>query len=244
MTQNIPAPIMAQPVVVIGGHTGPSGGPTGVTGPPGPTGEQGLTGPPGPTGIGPTGPAGHTGPGAFTGPVGMTGPPGSGGIGPMGPTGPAGATGAAGPAATAGEFTWNTSNSASPVGNVGLTEYAMGMGSAFYIYPVNTGALLVIISGMVTNTTAAGNGVTITGRYGYDPAPLNGGTSGLGAVLGLPQHFVASTTAGQQGFIVHGIVYGRLTNVKTWFDLSIVAVTGGGASVKDINFSVIELHND
>lgn len=83
----IPAPITAQPVVVVGGPTGPSGGPTGNTGP---TGSMGLTGPTAATGrtgpTGNTGPTGVTGAGAFTGPTGYTGPPGS--LGQTGPTGP------------------------------------------------------------------------------------------------------------------------------------------------------------
>jgi hypothetical protein len=80
-----PSPIWAQPVVVVGGPTGPSGGPTGAVGPTGSTGPTAL-GVTGPTGhIGPTGITGPTGAGAFTGPTGMTGPVGSGNIGPTGP---------------------------------------------------------------------------------------------------------------------------------------------------------------
>ena len=51
---------------------------------------------PGPSGA--TGPAGPTGPSGATGPTGPTGP--SGATGPTGPTGPSGATGPTGPAGT------------------------------------------------------------------------------------------------------------------------------------------------
>jgi hypothetical protein len=80
-----PAPIMAQPVVVVGGPTGPSGGPIGPTGPTGFTGPvaTSVTGNTGPRGL--TGPTGSTGPGAATGPTGFTGPPGTPGV--TGPTG-------------------------------------------------------------------------------------------------------------------------------------------------------------
>lgn len=103
MSTNVvaPAPILAMPVVVVGGPTGPAGGATGVTGPTGatgvtgPSGINGVTGPTGMTGSGATGPAGPTGvagpPGGPTGPTGLTGGPGY-----TGPTG-AGATGATGP---------------------------------------------------------------------------------------------------------------------------------------------------
>ena len=79
-----PAPILAQPVVVIGGPTGPASGLTGPTGPLGPTGPvlASLTGNTGPRGA--TGNTGPIGPSGLTGPIGMTGPPGS-----PGQTGPA-----------------------------------------------------------------------------------------------------------------------------------------------------------
>ena len=65
----------------------PIPGPSGATGPVGPTGPSGATGP-----TGPTGPSGTTGPTGPTGPSGATGP--------TGPTGPSGATGPTGPAGT------------------------------------------------------------------------------------------------------------------------------------------------
>lgn len=52
---NGPAPVMAQPVVVVNGATGPTGpspGSTGATGPTGPTGSTGVVGQTGPTGLG------------------------------------------------------------------------------------------------------------------------------------------------------------------------------------------------
>jgi hypothetical protein len=104
----VPAPIAAQPVVVVHGPTGPTGPGVGATGPTGLTGATGRTGYSGPTGwTGATGVTGATGAGAFTGPTGFTGPPGSGGAtgitgatGPTGFTGPIGPTGASGPGAT------------------------------------------------------------------------------------------------------------------------------------------------
>jgi hypothetical protein len=242
-TVSVPAPIMARPVAVVGGPTGPSGGPTGPTGAQGSASVTGATGYTGPTGvIGYTGPTGSPGAGAFTGPTGMTGPPGIGSpstvVGPTGPAGVPGATGSIGNA-----LTWNEGKVASPAGNISTTETAMGLGSSFHISPVNTGVVFVLISGIVLNSTAAGDGVTITGRHGTGTAPANGATSGLGTAFGLPQHFVASTPAGQQGFSVHDVVFGLSVGVVRWFDLSIAAVTAGGATVKDVQFSVIEISN-
>ncbi len=242
-----PSQVSATPVVIANatvGPTGPNGGPTGPTGPNsvGPTGYTGASV------TGPTGSTGRTGPTGNTGPTGFTGPPGTiGGLGYTGPTGAAGAPGTAGaPGATGpgqSQLLYNAGTDASPTGNVSTTEKAMGLGSTFgfVITPDNSGVVLVWIGGMVLNSTAAGDGVTITGRYGTGTAPSNGDTSGLGATVGAPQHFVASTTAGQQGFIVMGKITGLTLSTQVWFDLSIVAVTGGGATVKDVQIVVLEM---
>jgi hypothetical protein len=133
---------------------------------------------------------------------------------------------------------------ASPTGNVSTSEKAMGLGGGadqFTFVPEKTGRVLVWIGGMVLNSTAAGDGVTITGRWGTGTPPSNGDTSGLGTQFSIPQHFVASTTDGQQGFLVMGVVTGMTVGTVYWFDLSIVAVTGGGATVKDVQFVAVEV---
>lgn len=147
-----PAPISAQPVVVVGGPTGPSGGPTGATGVTGPSGTNatGVTGPTGgfgatgPTGFGATGPAGATG---------MTGPP-------NGPTGPTGFTGAHGNTGVTGN-TGPSGPAGGPTGNTGPT----GAGGA-------AGA-----GGAVGATGATGN-TGPTGRTG--PTGINGVLGGTG----------------------------------------------------------------
>ncbi len=234
-----PSPVSALPVVVGGiGVTGPTGASPGSTGPTGPTGA-------GPTGASVTGPTGNTGPTGVTGvtgntgPTGLTGPPGT--IGGAGFTGPTGNTGATGAVGTLGGST--SGLSASPTGNVSTTEKAMGLGttSGFFYTPSGSGTIAVWIGGMAINSTGAGDGVTITGRYGTGTAPANGDTSGLGSTFTTAQHFVGSTTAGQQGFIVMGRVTGLSVGVACWVDLSIVAVTGGGASVKDVQCVILEV---
>jgi hypothetical protein len=114
-----PEPVLTRPVVVVGGHTGPAGGPTGATGPqgitPGPTGVMGPTGPTGVFGTGPTGERGETGP---TGPTGVTGPLGFGPDGPPGPTGDTGPTGGLGPTGPKGA-TGVTGSATGPTGPAG-----------------------------------------------------------------------------------------------------------------------------
>lgn len=137
----------------------------------------------------------------------------------------------------------NSGGSAAPVGGVSTTEKAMGLGlvAGFTITPQVTGRVTVFIAGMAMNSTSAGDGTTITGRYGTGTAPSNGATTGLGTAFGQPQEFVASTTAGQQGFMCMGIISGLTLNVAVWFDVSLLAITGGGSTVKDVQIVVVEV---
>lgn len=177
-----PAPIMAQPVVVVGGPTGPSGGPTGPTGINGATGPTAaaFTGPTGATGFGATGPTGFAGgigptgytgpPGNFgptglTGPIGVTGPLGTGPTGPTGVTGvtgpqgtgPTGVAGPTGPTGGAGV----TGPSGGPTGPTGATGTA-GLTGA-------TGPS--IVSGLEFVIDGAGATIT-TGLKGYVEVPF------------------------------------------------------------------------
>lgn len=237
------SPVSALPVVVVGGPTGPAGTPGGPTGPTGPTGRTGATGAvaatgsTGPTGSGPTGVTGNTGPTGFTGPPGSIG--GTGVTGPTGEAGPTGSTGPTGPTGTVGPVSSGTS--ATPTGNISTTETAMGLGSSFTYTPTRSGKVVVMMAGMALNSSLAGDGTTITGKYGTGTAPTNGQTSSLGTTFGLAQHFIASTTAGQQGFTALGKITGLTLNTAVWFDLTLLAVTAGGASVKDVQFIAFEV---
>lgn len=238
---SVPAPIMTKPVVVVGGHTGPSGGPTGPTGYQGPTG-LGATGSMGATGVtGNTGPTGSPGAGAFTGPTGNTGPAGIGVPSSVaGPTGPAGPVGSAGAPGGIGDY--QTYQLVNPVGNVSTVEKAMGLGQGgALVTPRASGNVFVIASGVVINSSGVGNGVIINGRYGTGAAPANGDTTGLGTQWSIPQHIIVSTTAGQQSFCLQAIISGLANGVLYWFDITLTAITAGGATAKDVQFTVIEL---
>jgi collagen type I alpha len=231
----IPAPIMARPVVVVSGSTGPAGGPQGATGPVGPTGVTGSTGALGLSGsTGPTGATGSPGVGAFTGPTGITGPPGAGLPGPTGYTGPTGMAGAASP------FNFATFAPTDPVGNVSTVEKAMGLACAYT--PSFSGRCFLICAGIALNSSGPGNGTTIQLKYGTGTAPVNGATAGLGTrvAINATQHFVASTAAGQQGFTIVALLTGLTVSTAYWFDLTLQAVTAGGASVKDIQLTLLE----
>lgn len=157
-----PAPIMAQPVVVVGGPTGPSGGPTGATGPTAnaSTGATGFTGSTGPTGSGPTGSTGVTGPSGTTGVTGPPGNPGPTGLSAVGTTGPTGPTGFTGFGATGA--TGNTGPNGGPTGPTGATG-ATGITGA--TGPSQTTGIEFVIDG--------GGSAIGAGYKGYLEVPFN-----------------------------------------------------------------------
>jgi hypothetical protein len=136
----------------------------------------------------------------------------------------------------------NTGVSAAPTGNISTAEKMMGLGlvSGFTITPQVTGRICVIISGVALNSSGAGDGTNVTGKYGTGTAPSNGAAV-TGTTFGTTQHFIASTTAGQQGFTCMGIVTGLTLGTAVWLDLALLAVTAGGSTVKDCQVVVFEL---
>jgi hypothetical protein len=252
---NIPAPVAAQPVVVVHGPTGPSGGPTGPTGPVGEATITGATGPRGPTGpfVFGTGPTGSPGAGAFTGPTGVTGPPGSGGTpGATGSTGPAGAFG----------HGWNA-RARNPEGiwvvdNVGQET---SMGFQYEFVAQSSGQFLLMVSGTCGNTLAANRQVKITGRWNdkavqAPPGPYETRPSFMGEVWGTPQTLINSSATQRMSFTIMGTIpdpfngsfdpdtYPPISFGHTcWLDLSIQdpQSTTSGCYVADIQIMVLEL---
>lgn len=232
------APVAAYPVVLGGtGPTGPASGPTGPTGPTG-SAATGATGATGPSGISITGPTGFgaTGP---TGATGKTGPAGSAVTGPTGATGPTGVTGYTG-------YAWGSTAQvfSSPTGGVTSTSGVMlGLGSKFTFVPVGTGRIMILLAGLAQNSTAAGDGTTVVGRFGVGAAP-HYGDAPSGTQLGSTQRFIASTTAGWQGWMVMDVIntvpFAAL-GTTFWVDVELIAVTAGGSAVQDVQFIAVEL---
>jgi hypothetical protein len=220
-----PAPIMAQPVVVIGGPTGPSGGPTGVTGPTGYTGPvaTSVTGNTGPRGL--TGPTGATGAASTqTGPTGMTGPVG-GGI--PGPTGPYGAVGV-------GSF---VSTYASGINGPYGSEVMVGFGANIHYTPTKSGNVLVMFAGQARNATV-GATTTVSGRYGTGSPPI-AGAAVVGSMISNSQHYVSGTTTDTGGFTIMRLLTLPLA-AEHWFDLSVFSSPGSTAYITDTQMLVIE----
>jgi hypothetical protein len=235
---NIPAPIMAQPVVVIGGQTGPAGGPTGPTGPQGPVSATGASGAVGSTGpSGPTGVTGPTGIGAFTGSTGSTGPIGAVGVtGPSGVTGPGGVTGPTG--GVGNQWFYNFEINV-PGGITTAAYISTGLGGLITFIPKRSGTLFVIFAGMAFNLLAGAN-TNIQGTYGTGTAPTAGQPM-AGAQIGTIQHFVEAVSGAASGFTVMGIISGLLLQTGYWFDLSLATTLSGTASVRDVQVVILEL---
>ena len=235
-----PAPILAQPIVVVGGPTGPSGGPTGPVGSTGNTGPMAATGPrgaTGPLGTGPTGPPGSAV--TFTGPTGKVGPP-----GPLGPTG------WTGPQAPYGQpLTWDEDYYNTPLTNSTTLEQSFGYGAYFRVYLVGTGAVFVIMSGTLINACTPGSTLSLRGRYGSGTlSPNFCDVSGFGNAFSSPQTYIATSSPAHTAFTIHGILYGLQHNADgdftTWFDISVTGAPIGGVTLKDVQFSAIEIKND
>jgi collagen type VII alpha len=223
---------MAQPVVVVGGPTGPSGGPTGTTGPSGLTGATGPTGFIGPTGIrGFTGPTGAPGVTAFTGPTGAIGPPGSfGATGQVGSQGPTGPTGNPGAAVTTN---YNSGLSRSVTGTSTWTT----VGAQRAITPAVTGRVFIWASGMAYNNTVGG-ATNIGIMFGTGATPAPGSTPS--GTLPVQVVFIASTTAGRQGF---ALVANPSLSVNTtyWFEIVITSPSSNTGGVEGCQLLVMEL---
>lgn len=136
------------------------------------------------------------------------------------------------------KHTVNSQTSAAPTGNVSTTAKMMGL--AFAYTPDSTGRVVAIFSGMAFNSTAIGSGTSITGKFGTGVAPVNGAAS-AGTTFGIQQRFIAATVAGKHGFTCMAIISGLTPGTAYWFDLELVAVTSGGASVQDVQFIAVEV---
>ena len=180
-----------------------------------------------------TGPTGSTG---ATGPTGSTGATGS--TGPIGPTGSTGATGPTGSIA-------NTTSQKTPVDpntTTSLTGVMMGLSAS--ITPVVSGKILIIISGdMDNNTDNSGAQVQIvtgTGSVPTNGVSITGSTQG-GLVKMQLTRTGNDTIVTRVPFSLNAIQTGLTLNTPYWIDLSLAAIIGGTARVRDVSISVVEL---
>jgi hypothetical protein len=131
----------------------------------------------------------------------------------------------------------STATIAAPAGTTSLTAVMQGIGGS--ITPTSYNNALIAVSGQMVNATVA-DGATVDIRYGTGTAPVNGAAV-TGTLVGIAQTS-GSITAGQKsGFSVVAVVNGLIPGTTYWVDASLMAVTGGTASISGITVTTVEL---
>jgi hypothetical protein len=126
---------------------------------------------------------------------------------------------------------------AAPTGTTSTTAVMMSVGGA--ITPVLSTRIWVSVSGQMANSTA-GDGVTIDIRYGTGTAPINGAAVS-GTLVGIAQTSTSISALQKSGFCVAAPVAGLTVGTAYWFDVSVMAVTGGTASITGVTASAMEM---
>ena len=108
------------------------------------------------------------------------------------------------------------------------------------ITPVTSGTILVIVTGLLVNDTSS-DGATVQVRYG--PIATPGGTiSSPGTALGQPKLMYAfGPTVASMPFSVSQIITGLTLSAACYIDLELYNITGGKASVFNVDIVLIEL---
>lgn len=129
-------------------------------------------------------------------------------------------------------------SSATPALTATTASFVM-LGLAAPITPQVTGRILCLITAVALNSILA-DGLNAKVAFGTGTAPVNGAAAS-GTVVGGTKHFVASTAAGQQGLSWSIIATGLTLGTAAWFDLQFQAVTGGNATLKDVDVTLVEI---
>lgn len=126
---------------------------------------------------------------------------------------------------------------ADPATTTSTTGVMMGLAGA--ITPQVTGRIRVQICGDM-DSTISGDGAQVQIITGTGTAPTNGAALTGTAVGSLTKLQVASTT-NRTPFCVSAIVTGLTLGTAIWMDISLAAITGGTARVRDISITAFEL---
>ena len=114
------------------------------------------------------------------------------------------------------------------------------MGLAVTYAPSRSGVVNVRIKGGMTNNTA-GDGAAARLYYGTVPAPANGAAL-TGTQKGAVSQIDYFPTASKYfPFKIDTVVPGLTLGTQYWFDIALLAVTGGTASVNNLELVITEL---
>jgi hypothetical protein len=126
-------------------------------------------------------------------------------------------------------------------GNATATFKMLGLGAAgspCTITPTSTGRVVFTLTGDLTNAVIL-DGVTYKLAYGTGAAPANNAAA-TGTVISATRVAAVSTAAQKQGFSVTSSVTG-LGLVATWFDVQFADVTGGMATITNVDCTAHEI---
>ena len=116
------------------------------------------------------------------------------------------------------------------------------MGLAGTVTPTGTGRVLIVISGDIDNDTL-GDGCKVQIRTGTGAAPANGdaltGTT-RGGLTNFLNPNIATLTVGRGQFSLNAVVSSLTLSTAVWVDVSLAAVTGGVARIRNLSISTAE----
>ena len=118
------------------------------------------------------------------------------------------------------------------------TEVMMGLGTTCVFTPTYT-RVFVTFNGDASNSTLL-DGVSVRGYYGTGTAPANAAAAS-GTAFSVYKTYTSATAAARVGFAISSVITGLTPATAYWFDLSVANVTGGAASLKDIDFIAMEI---
>lgn len=113
-------------------------------------------------------------------------------------------------------------------------------GLACAITPARDGTVVFLVTGTVANPTAIADGANLQLAYGTGTAPSNAGVA-TGTVLSALQKFITATTLEKVPFSIAAAVSGLTVGTAYWFDLQVQDVTGGTATITDVDCTAIEI---
>jgi hypothetical protein len=129
------------------------------------------------------------------------------------------------------------SNPGDPTATSSTTEKMMGINKV--VTPLYSTRLMVVITGVAANTTAA-QGYSIKGRYGTGAAPANG-ASATGTQFGVTTIKDTVAAGVEYDFCIHCPIAALTPNTTYWFDLGLNARGSGAASVKRLSISIVAI---
>jgi hypothetical protein len=128
---------------------------------------------------------------------------------------------------------------ANPTGLNAATDLMLGLGSTCKVTPATSGRIQLVFDGVINNSTAAGDGATITFRYGTGTAPINGAAAS-GTVTGATPQFLTSTTAAKYPFGFTRLVTGLTVGTAYWFDMSLLRSVSSTTALTGITCTALE----